>query len=1117
VTGKARKHFLWTGVVLALLGLVPGTSRPAHGGLAALDSFHIGRYHLANGERTKALDAFNDALRLNPQFVQAYVARGKLYAEMGQYESALVDLDFALRLQPTHAEAFAYRGFANLSLGKFQEAMPDLDTALRIDPTYARVHFLRGQALKMLGDERGSTTSMALAKRLDPTLEISQVVTASANGSINDHVMQINGASASPQRTPITTDLMPSERRAPTAADRRMQGRLVPFEKHPILADVAPPSASRLPDGTDLPPGFSMNDRALAPGGGMSSGILRNRRTTTTVIEDRAIPSSGKIPDLTSPPLRESAGEQRKPSPAKGPVLPSVGSVEALPAQEMTTMPRAAIAAGGTTPPPVEPAPAVETTTQANDLLDDFADLVPLPSTAELLQVAPDKIAGVPIQAPAEIIPLPPVLQPEAPLANTPPEAPKVPEPAVTPVGPTTAPAASTAAAAPPAAAPNHEVKGVLGDMGVPSAVLITEPTTAATKPAAAAEPAIELTASEILKRRQTQGFVLPAKTSDAENERRLAAAVDAARSALTPGVSTIVGDDMPPPVAEAPAATTPSVAPEAAAIADAEYRRGLKLEAEGDIGAAIAAYRQAIAINPTDPQVFCRRGHLLIESERSAEALADFNEAVKLAPGLSNGYYGRAHVRYVTQQYADACDDFTVAIRLDDQHAQAYIERGHCLALLGKLPEAKADREAALAIDPSLAKNGPRYAIGNSPSLLQVSPPVLTGATAFAGDDSRAQTNLDAMPTATDAAVSAPTAPTAPAASATTEAPAVPRVGSAFDGLFTQTPETLPPPSNLSKLSAENAAIASDDKATAIVSDDGGERTPAVTPAGTTEPVIAPTLPVAVPSVAPVIMPPMDMTDAAIVSDDAGDTGDTSSAAPRKFAPPPRDRAALETDLKRLTEQLSVNPGDAAGYFERAKTFLELNDAVAALEDLNVALRLSPTHGEALRLRATLSTQSGKYAEALVDLNEALRHNPADVEALSQRGYVRLASGQTSEAVTDFSEVLKAEPKDVATLCRRGMAYALLKDRQSSLADLDAAVTFAPQDAEVVLCRAKAQAEFGNKREAVADLNAAIKLNPQSAEAYFERSRLYAERGAYENAQADRRRALELDPSIFR
>lgn len=1135
MTGKARKHFLWTGVVLALLGFLPGAPRPAYGGLAALDSFHIGRYHLANGDRTKALDAFNDALRLNPQFVQAYVARGKLYAELGQYESALVDLNFALRLQPTHAEAFAYRGFSNLSLGKFQEAMPDLEMALRIDPTYARVHFLRGQAQKMLGEERAALASIAMAKRLDPTLELSQVVTASANGSINDHALQINGAAASPLRTPITNDLLTDQQ--PTKVDRRMQGRLVPFEKHPILADVAPPSASRLSDGTNLPPGFSHSERSLLPGG-LSSGILRNRRTTTTIIEDKPLPSSGKIPDLTSPPLGERpVGPKLGPTTSKAGTGPKLGqstgdekSVEAMPSQELPTTQRESIIAGGTTPATSVEVPA--TTEPTVDPIDELTDLIPLPTTAELLTVPPI----VPLENPSE------------PVAAATPSTPAKPEPAVVPgdVSKTESVDAS---------------KGVLGDMGMPATVKVDETpsagdatsiveaasrgaaasiaaantpaglpappagepapiavaaapvitplppvepvmaTDAAKTAAAEAKPQPELTASEILKRRQASGFVLPSKSGD--DERRLASAVDAARNSLTPGMSTIVGDDAPAPtpVAAAAPATPSTVSAEAAQIADTEYRRGLKLEAEGDRNGAIAAYRQSIEVNPTDPQVYCRRGHLLIDCDRSAEALADFNEAVKLAPGLSNGYYGRAHVRYETQQYADACDDYTIAIRLDDQHAQALIERGHCYALLGKLTEAKTDRESALALDPSLAKTGPKYAIGGGDSAVAAASD-MDGATAIVGDDEpTVAPKLESAPSGV--AVTTPAVP---------EAPAVPRVRSAFDDMFVEsTPTADGGASNIGKLTEVKAAIASDDEAAAIVSDDAGVEAAPVKPATTTEPIVTP--PTLQP-VVPAVMPPMDMSDAVMASDE-GDAAKTDQA--KKLIAPPRDRATLEADRARLTAELAANPGDAGRYFERAKTSQELGDAAAAFDDVVVALRLNPSHSESLRLRAGLNSAAGKFAEAITDLDEALRVDPNDASALSERGYARLATGLTNEAITDLTAALKAVPDDVPALCRRGMAYALVGEKARALVDFDAAHKAAPHDAEVLQCRAKAHAEFGNKREAIADLNAAIKLNPKSAEAYFERSRLYAEKGAYENAQADRRRAMELDPSVVR
>lgn len=90
---------------------------------------------------------------------------------------------------------------------------------------------MMGEELRLRGEHRHGEMLRSDARSL-------AVVTAAANGSINEHAIEINGATASPQRTPITTDLMTTEPRPLTAAERRMQGRLVPYQKHPILADV---------------------------------------------------------------------------------------------------------------------------------------------------------------------------------------------------------------------------------------------------------------------------------------------------------------------------------------------------------------------------------------------------------------------------------------------------------------------------------------------------------------------------------------------------------------------------------------------------------------------------------------------------------------------------------------------------------------------------------------------------------------------------------------------------------------------------------------------------------------------------------------------------------------
>ena len=232
VTGNAFRQWLPAAMIWAIAWAAAAPTPASAGGLAAIDAYQVGRHHLANGQHEQALQSFNDALRMNPQFVQAYVARGKLLAEMGQFSSALADLNFALHLQPTHVEGFAYRAFALLSMNRPDEALVDLDAALRIDPKYARVHYLRSQTLRGLGKDTDAEASLATALQLDPTIEARQVIVAKHEGVAEDGRIEL-ASPAVPERTSVMARNEPVE-----PMDKRKMGNVVRYERHPFLAKL---------------------------------------------------------------------------------------------------------------------------------------------------------------------------------------------------------------------------------------------------------------------------------------------------------------------------------------------------------------------------------------------------------------------------------------------------------------------------------------------------------------------------------------------------------------------------------------------------------------------------------------------------------------------------------------------------------------------------------------------------------------------------------------------------------------------------------------------------------------------------------------------------------------
>jgi tetratricopeptide (TPR) repeat protein len=116
-----------------------------------------------------------------------------------------------------------------------------------------------------------------------------------------------------------------------------------------------------------------------------------------------------------------------------------------------------------------------------------------------------------------------------------------------------------------------------------------------------------------------------------------------------------------------------------------------------GQDAAAIEAYNQAIAIDPTDPNAFVGRGDMLAGRNLFDEAIADYAEAVRLDPAHSRAFAGRGIVLYLQRRDQAAIADFDRAIALDPNFLKAYAYRGAAHSRLGQNDLALADFSAEI------------------------------------------------------------------------------------------------------------------------------------------------------------------------------------------------------------------------------------------------------------------------------------------------------------------------------------------------------------------------------------------------------------------------------------
>ena len=119
----------------------------------AEDYFDKAKSLCFSGECTdpqRAIEYLSEAIRLKPDYAEAYQNRGFVYSQMKQYPSAIKDYDQAIRLKPDFMETYYNRGNSYLKLQQYQSAIKDYDEAIKLKPDVAMSYNNRGNAYRNL-------------------------------------------------------------------------------------------------------------------------------------------------------------------------------------------------------------------------------------------------------------------------------------------------------------------------------------------------------------------------------------------------------------------------------------------------------------------------------------------------------------------------------------------------------------------------------------------------------------------------------------------------------------------------------------------------------------------------------------------------------------------------------------------------------------------------------------------------------------------------------------------------------------------------------------------------------------------------------------------------------
>lgn len=206
----------------------------------AAGQYAVGRMDLAEGRVAAAIRRFENALRLDPNFVEALNGLGVAYGQTGRYAEAVESFRSALASGPAAAHVLNNLGYAQMKLGQLDEASMSLARSIELDPTNARTN----ENLRLLAQARESAM-LAQATKSEPAREPAQPEAPQATKAAEGDVVAGSSDSSAPAAAPPDTV---ADRGAPAAgvAELSMAPSL-PTQAAPVQAMPAESSQPAAP------------------------------------------------------------------------------------------------------------------------------------------------------------------------------------------------------------------------------------------------------------------------------------------------------------------------------------------------------------------------------------------------------------------------------------------------------------------------------------------------------------------------------------------------------------------------------------------------------------------------------------------------------------------------------------------------------------------------------------------------------------------------------------------------------------------------------------------------------------------------------------------------------
>jgi tetratricopeptide (TPR) repeat protein len=158
------------GIYMGFLSFIKGSRKPDRAGSSrsgkAERLFTEGKNFSDQCRYEEAKRCYEEAIKLDPDFVDVWNNWGSVHERQGDHEEALRCWNRAIKLNPNFKKVWNNKGNVLFRLGRHDEAIKCYEEAIKLDPNYGLAWQNKGEVLEASGRQSEADEALTKARKL---------------------------------------------------------------------------------------------------------------------------------------------------------------------------------------------------------------------------------------------------------------------------------------------------------------------------------------------------------------------------------------------------------------------------------------------------------------------------------------------------------------------------------------------------------------------------------------------------------------------------------------------------------------------------------------------------------------------------------------------------------------------------------------------------------------------------------------------------------------------------------------------------------------------------------------------------------------------------------------